>query len=61
VTPREEQVLGLLRTGWSNREVARELSISPRTVEKHVEALCHKLGTRGRGPLIALAAGLHGG
>jgi DNA-binding NarL/FixJ family response regulator len=61
VTPREKEVLGLLRNGWSNREVARHLSISPRTVEKHVEALCHKLGARGRGPLIALAAGLNPG
>lgn len=58
VTPREGEVLVLLRDGSSNREIARVLSISPRTVEKHVEAIGHKLGSRGRGPLIALAGTL---
>lgn len=58
VTPREREVLVLLRDGSSNREIARVLSISPRTVEKHVEAVGQKLGARGRGPLIALAGTL---
>ena len=58
VTPREREVLVLLREGSSNREIARSLAISPRTVEKHVESLSHKLRARGRGPLIALAATL---
>lgn len=59
VTPRERQVLELLRSGLSNRELAHRLMISPRTVEKHVEALTRKLGVGGRGPLIAIAAREH--
>ncbi len=56
VSPREGEVLDLISGGLTNRELARRLAISPRTVEKHVASLCRKLGTSGRGPLIALAA-----
>jgi DNA-binding CsgD family transcriptional regulator len=57
VTPRETEVLALLGAGLtSTRELASELVISPRTVEKHVEALCRKLDVRARGQLVALAA-----
>jgi DNA-binding CsgD family transcriptional regulator len=57
VTDREAQVLALLGDGVSGtRELAARLVISPRTVEKHVEALCRKLGVRTRSQLAALAA-----
>jgi DNA-binding NarL/FixJ family response regulator len=57
VTARETEVLTLLGAGLtSTRELASELVISPRTVEKHVEALCRKLDVRARGQLVALAA-----
>jgi len=57
VTPREAEILGLLGQGLTGtRELADHLVISPRTVEKHVEALCRKLGVRSRGQLTALAA-----
>ena len=35
LTSRERQVLGLVARGFSNKAVARELGISPRTVEVH--------------------------
>ncbi len=56
LTPREREVLRLMGDGLTNVELARLLSISPRTVEKHVASLCHKLDADGRGQLIALAA-----
>ena len=50
-------MLALLGAGLTTtRELANKLVISPRTVEKHVEALCRKLDVRARGQLVALAA-----
>ena len=46
VTGRETQVLNLLVQGLTNKEIARRLQLSPRTVDKHVESLLRKSGTR---------------
>ena len=43
LTPREREVLRLIARGYSYKEVARELSISPKTVETHVSAVLRKL------------------
>ncbi|MFG2818085.1 response regulator transcription factor [Kitasatospora sp. NPDC048365] len=48
MSPREIAVFSLLPTGATNREVARELSISERTVKFHVAAILQKLGVRSR-------------
>lgn len=40
---RESEVLGLLSNGCSNKEIARELDISPRTVEIHRANMMRKL------------------
>jgi DNA-binding CsgD family transcriptional regulator len=56
VTEREAEVLELVGRGLSNRELAQRLYLSPRTVEKHVENLARKLGTRSRSQLVAYAA-----
>ncbi len=55
VTPREREVLSLLREGLTNASLGRRLSISPRTVEKHVASLCQKLDANDRWKLIALS------
>jgi DNA-binding CsgD family transcriptional regulator len=55
VTSREADVLGLVVEGCSNKEIATRLVMSPRTVEKHVEALLRKLGARSRTHLAAVA------
>jgi DNA-binding CsgD family transcriptional regulator len=47
-TPREHEVLVLLRQGLTDRDVAAALVVSPRTVEKHVSALLRKTSTAGR-------------
>lgn len=44
LTPRERQVLTLLGRGKQNREIAVELSISPRTVEVYKARMMEKLG-----------------
>ena len=41
-------MLGLLAAGCSNREIASALTLSVRTVEKHVAHVYNKIGARGR-------------
>ncbi len=48
LTPRELDVVRLLAEGMSNKEIARVLSISPRTVNFHLDHLFSKLGVRTR-------------
>lgn len=48
LTAREAEVLGRLREGKANREIAGVLGISPRTVQKHVERVLAKMGARSR-------------
>jgi DNA-binding CsgD family transcriptional regulator/tetratricopeptide (TPR) repeat protein len=55
ITTREAEVLDLVVQGFANKEIATRFSLSPRTVEKHVEALLRKLGARSRTHLIAVA------
>jgi HD-GYP domain-containing protein (c-di-GMP phosphodiesterase class II) len=48
LTRREVEVLRLLARGLSNREIARELSITPRTAGTHVEHIFTKADVRNR-------------
>jgi DNA-binding NarL/FixJ family response regulator len=48
LTPREIDVLKLLARGHTNRQIAQELCISPRTVEGHRSSLVSKLGRHPR-------------
>ena len=50
LSDRERQVLVFLRRGMRNSEIAHELSISPRTVEKHVHHILTKLEVGSRLP-----------
>jgi DNA-binding CsgD family transcriptional regulator len=54
VTPREAEILGLIATGLANKDIAARLSLSPRTVEKHVESLLRKTGATSRTMLVAI-------
>jgi DNA-binding NarL/FixJ family response regulator len=55
LTRREREVLSLLVGGESQAEIARTLSISSRTVAKHVEHLVLKLGARNRAHAVGIA------
>jgi DNA-binding NarL/FixJ family response regulator len=56
LTTREQEVLRLIARGYPYKAVARELSISPRTVETHVSSVLHKLQLSSRHELTRWAA-----
>ena len=53
LTDRERQVLVLLERGSPDREIAAALSISVKTVEKHVGAILRKTGAQNRTQVAA--------
>lgn len=55
LTPREDEVVKLIAEGHSSREIARELTISVKTVERHRENVLAKLGMRDRTELTRYA------
>ena len=60
LTPREKAVLTALVAGQSNKEIARDMGISHRTVEVHRASLMTRLGARNLAEAVrmGLAAGL---
>ncbi len=56
LSPRELQVARLVAGGCSNKEIAAELVIAPRTAEGHVERILAKLGFTSRAQVAAWAA-----
>lgn len=60
LTPREEEVVKLIAEGDSAREIAKELGISVKTVDRHRANILQKLGLRDRLALTryAIRAGL---
>jgi len=48
LTAREKEILGLLRRGLSNKEVARSLGISDRTVKAHLTSAFARIGVQDR-------------
>jgi DNA-binding CsgD family transcriptional regulator len=54
ITPREEEVINLLLTGSSNREISDTLFISPKTVENHLYNIYQKVGVNNRVQLFQL-------
>lgn len=53
---RERQVLALLCTGATNREIAAEMQVGTETVKKHAGTLYRKLGVRNRTEAVQRAA-----
>lgn len=48
LTPREWEILQLVLTGKTNKEIAREIYVSERTVEFHLDHIYTKVGVRTR-------------
>lgn len=59
LTPRELQVIGTIAGGYSNREIAQELSISEDTVKHHLTNIFDKLGVSSRLELATYATRHH--
>ncbi|ANP56377.1 hypothetical protein AVL59_08565 [Streptomyces griseochromogenes] len=55
LTGRERDVLRLVSAGRTNRQIAEELFISPKTASVHVSNILSKLGVSGRGEAAAVA------
>ncbi len=55
LTPREQEVLGLMKLGHTNRRIAQTLVISPGTAKNHVEHIIQKLGVSDRTQAVVKA------
>ena len=55
LTQREQEIMALLVTGHSNKSAARELSISPRTVEVHRARVMQKMEAKNLAELVRMS------
>lgn len=55
VTPRQLQILALVANGYTTRQVAQRLGISPATVSTLTGKACQRLGARDRTHAVAIA------
>jgi DNA-binding NarL/FixJ family response regulator len=60
LSPREDEVLRLLATGETNRQIAKRLFVSDETIKSHVASIFRKLevSDRTRAAILAVKAGL---
>jgi DNA-binding NarL/FixJ family response regulator len=58
LTRRQREILQLVAQGQTNAEIARQLVLSPRTVEKHVGNILATLDSRSRAEAVGRAAEL---
>jgi len=60
LTPRQRDVLAMVRQGKSNKEIARDLGLAEITVKLHVTAILRALGVENRTQAAILAAKVGG-
>ncbi len=58
LTPREVEVMRLIVGGSTNKEAAKKLGLSPRTVEVHRLHVMRKVGARRLADLVRIAIGM---
>lgn len=56
LSPREREVMVLVIAGLSSKEIARDLGLSPRTVEQHRAHVMYKMGAGNITELVNMAA-----
>ena len=54
LTARQKECLLLLKDGMTSKQIARELGISPRTVDQHIAVALESLGVRSRLEAISI-------
>lgn len=54
LTDRQRECIVRVKKGLSSKEIARELGISPKTVEMHISTAMHRLGVSSRLAIISL-------
>lgn len=58
LTAREQEVIGLLAAGLSNKDIAKQLGISEHTAKFHVNSILQKFGAQKRVEAVVRAARL---
>lgn len=58
ITPRDAEVLKLLVEGCSNKEIAHQLKISPRTVKQHLRTMFLRAGIKEGRKRVRLATAM---
>src|SRR5206468_2626905 len=56
LTPREREVAALIARGLTNSQIAEQLVLSVRTVERHIENIYAKIGAHGKAARAAVTA-----
>ena len=58
MSPRQTEILNLVAKGFSNKEIAEIIGISPETVKEHVAKILHRIGASSRAEASTIAVNL---
>ena len=61
LTPREDELLGLLAIGGDTRAIARQMAVSELTVQDHLKSIFGKTGVHDRITVLSRALGTRRG